>query len=281
MTSDHRPRSAASGAKAAAGAATDKAQGAAASAQHHPVADWVKTAGQIANGVVHLLIGVIAFGIAFGAGGSADQGGAMQALQQTPLGAVALWAVALAMLGLALHAFVVAVAESRQDGKDAAKSAGRGIAYAAVGATALTAALGGSSDGDESAQSLTGDLMAQPFGLVLVGALGVGIAVVGAYFVSKGVRQEFREDVAPPARLRKPVDLLGTAGYVAKGLAIVIVGVLFVAAAVTHDPEQAAGLDGALQSLTTVPGGVVALVAIAIGLMVYGVYCFARGLWPR
>ena len=48
-----------------------------------------------------------------------------------------------------------------------------------------------------------------------------------------------------------------------------------------HDPEQAGGLDGALQSLTTVPGGVFALVAIAVGLMVYGLYCFARGAWSR
>lgn len=281
MASDHGPESAASKAKEAAGDATDKAQGAAASAERHPAAEWVMTAGQFANGVVHLVIGAIAFGLAFGAGGSADQGGAMQALKQSPLGAFAIWAVALAMIALALLAFVTAVAASRRDGKDALKAAGRGIAYAAVGGTALTAAIGGSSDGDSSAQSFTADLMAQPFGLILVGALGLGIMAVGAYFVVKGVRKKFLEDVAPPARYRRLVEILGMAGYPAKGLAIVVVGILFVIAAVTHDPEQAAGLDGALQSLTTVPGGVIALIAIAVGLMIYGVYCFARGLWAR
>ena len=54
-----------------------------------------------------------------------------------------------------------------------------------------------------------------------------------------------------------------------------------VIAAVRVDPEEAGGLDGALQSLTTVPGGVIALLAIAVGLIVYGAYCVARGVWAR
>lgn len=272
---------AASTAKDPAGHATGKAQDAAAEAERHPAATWVKGAGQIANGVVHLVIGGIALGIAFGAGGSADQSGAMQAIRETPLGVIALWAVGLAMAGLALLAFVTAVAESRRDWKDALKEAARGVAYAAVGSTALVAATGGSSDGESQAQSFSAQLMANPFGAVLVGLLGAGIAAVGAYFVVKGVKQKFREDVAPPSRWRRLVDVLGTAGYIAKGLAIVIVGALFVIAAVQSDPEEAGGLDGALQSLTTFPGGVIALIAIAVGLMLYGIYCFARGLWSR
>lgn len=274
-------RAAASTAKDAAGRVTDKAQDAAAGAEQHRAASWVQGAGQIANGVVHLAIGAIALGIAFGGGGSADQSGAMQALRETPLGGIALWAVGLALVGLALLAFVAAVAASRRGWKDALKEAGRGVAYAAVGSTALVAATGGSSDGESQAQSFTTELMANPFGAVLVGILGAGVAAVGVYFVVKGAKQKFREDVAPPSRWRRLVDVLGTSGYVAKGLAIVIVGALFIIAAVQHDPEEAGGLDGALQSLTTVPGGVIALVAIALGLMLYGVYCFARGLWSR
>jgi hypothetical protein len=280
MTSDG-PSSAAASAKSAAGRATDKAQGAAADAERHPAATWINGAGQFANGVVHFAIGAIALGVAFGAGGSADQSGAMQAIQQSPLGSVALWAVGLALIALALLAFVAAVADSRRDWKDALKEAGRGIAYAAVGATALVTANGGSSDGEAQTESFSAQLMSNPFGALLVGLIGAGIAAIGVYFIVKGARRKFREDVAPPARWRRPVEWLGTAGYIAKGVAVVIVGALFVIAAVRHDPEEAGGLDGALQSLTTVPGGVIALVAIAVGLMLYGVYCFARGLWSR
>ncbi|WP_347755530.1 DUF1206 domain-containing protein [Agrococcus sp. ProA11] len=281
MASNGGHGSAASKAKSSADDATDKAQSAAASAENHPAADWVTAAGQIANGLVHFIIGAIALGIAFGDGGSADQQGAMRAIEQTPLGGVAIWAVAIAMLALALHAFVSAVADSRRDRTDALKSAGRGIAYAAVGVTALTAALGSSGSGDSDAKSLSAALMEQPFGLFLVGAVGVATAAVGVYFVIKGVQKKFLEDVAPPARFRHAVELLGMVGYPAKGVAIFIVGALFVIAAFTHDADQAAGLDGALQSLTTVPGGVFALIAVALGLMIYGVYCLARGLWNR
>ncbi len=59
----------------------------------------------------------------------------------------------------------------------------------------------------------------------------------------------------------------GRFGYVAKGIALVIVGGLFVAAAATADPEKAEGLDGALQSITTVPYGKALLVRVAIGTL--------------
>lgn len=285
--SEPRPRAkdaaadAAGRASDAAQDATGKAQDAAAQAERHPAADWVEGVGQVANGVVHIIIGGIALSVAFGAGGSADQSGAMRALQQTPIGGIALWAVGIAMVALALHAFVTAIADSRRDWKDALKAAGRGIAYAAVGATALVYAIGGSSDSEESTESLSGELMANPFGLVLVGAIGVAIVSVGGFFVAKGLRRSFREQVAPPVKARRVVSALGVGGYAAKGLAVIIVGALFVIAAFTRDESQAGGLDGALQSLTTVPGGVFALIAIALGLILYGLYCFARGAWSR
>lgn len=274
-------REVASDAVDAAARAAGKAQGVAAKAEDHRAAGWVEGAGQVANGIVHFIIGAIALGVAFGDAGSADQSGAMRAIEQTPLGAVGLWAVGIALMGLALHSAVSALAASRRDWKDAAKSAGRAVAYAVIGATALVYAMGGTSDGEESTESLSADLMANPFGLVLVGAIGLAIVGVGVYFVVKGVRKKFLEDVAPPARWRRLVERLGTAGYVAKGVAVVVVGALFVVAALQDDPEETGGLDGALQSLTTVPGGVVALVGIAVGLMLYGIYCFARGAWAR
>jgi hypothetical protein len=281
MIDGDRARMHASEAVDAAGRAKDKAQDAAARAERHPATRWVRGAGQVANGIVHILIGAIALGIAFGDSGSADQSGAMQALKETPLGGVALWFVAIALLALALLAFVTAIAESRREWKDALKEAGRGIAYAALGSTALVAANGGSSNGESQTETFSAQLMAAPFGVVLVGLIGVGIAAIGVYFIVKGAKRKFLEDVAPPARWRRAVEGLGVTGYVAKGIAIVIVGALFVLAAVQHDAQEAGGLDGALQSLTTVPGGVIALVAIALGLILYGIYSFARGIWQR
>ena len=52
----------------------------AAEVEHHPAAAWAASAGQVVNGVVHIIIGLIAVGIARGAGGSADQSGALRAI---------------------------------------------------------------------------------------------------------------------------------------------------------------------------------------------------------
>jgi hypothetical protein len=261
--------------------AARKAQRAAEEAERHSATDWIEAIGQSANGLVHVIIGGIALGIAFGAGGPADQSGAMRALQSTPIGGLALWIVGVALVALALHAFVVAIASSRSDRRDALRAAGRGIGHGVVGGTALVFAVGGEVDGERTAEDVSAAVLHSAIGPWLIGAAGLVIAGVGIAFVVRGVRRRFFEDVAPPPRFRRLVEALGAPGFVAKGVAITIVGALFVIAAVRSDPQEAGGLDGALQSLTTVTGGVVALVAIAVGLIVYGAYLVTRGIWAR
>ena len=51
----------------------------------------------------------------------------------------------------------------------------------------------------------------------------------------------------------------GRYGYAAKGLALVLVGVLFVLAAWHASAQEARGLDGALRTLLQAPGGQVLL----------------------
>lgn len=237
--------------------------------------------GHVANGVVHLALAGIVVAVAVGAGsGSADQGGAMQAIASTPLGVVALWVVSIALLGLAGFAVLEGVAHRASDGAKAlVKGIGKAVAYGAVAATGIRTALGGSSDGDQQAQSATGQLMAQPLGQVLVGVVGVGILAVGVAFVVQGVRRSFARHIAPPASARSVAMALGVVGYVAKGVAVAIVGVLFVAAALAHDPSQAGGLDDALRSLQQLPFGVVVLLVVGLGIGAYGVFSIARGIW--
>jgi hypothetical protein len=112
--------------------------------------------------------------------------------------------------------------------------------------------------------------------------LGLAVGAIGVYFVTKGIRRKFLEDVSLPAGTHgKTITGLGVLGYVAKGVAIAIVGVLFVVAAVTADPSEATGLDGALKTLAELPFGTVILLLVAFGLAAYGLYCFARARYAR
>jgi hypothetical protein len=53
-------------------------------------------------------------------------------------------------------------------------------------------------------------------------------------------------------------------------------GGIEIGAAATANPSQATGLDGALRALLGLPFGAVILVAVGIGVIAYGLYCFAR-----
>ena len=108
------------------------------------------------------------------------------------------------------------------------------------------------------------------------------VLVVGGVFVYRGVSRKFLENIAEPGGTAGTVvTWLGIVGYTAKGIVLGALGVLLIVAAVKHDPEQAGGLDEALKSLTELPFGVFLLGFVALGLIAYGVYCFARARWPR
>ncbi|MBG6238536.1 hypothetical protein IWX78_001508 [Mycetocola sp. CAN_C7] len=241
--------------------------------------------GYAVNGLLHILIGGIALSVAFGSGGEADQGGALSGLASSPGGIFLLWVVTIGLwaLGLfqVLEAFLV-----RGSGKDAwadrAKEGGKAVAYLAIGFSAFNVAMGGGSSSSGQSQGLTAQLLASPGGVFVVVLLGLGVIAVGVYFVVKGARKKFLQDINLPAgKTGRTVTRLGQVGYIAKGVAIVVVGILFCVAAITSDPSEATGLDGALKTLAELPLGAVILSVVALGLIAYGVYCFARARYAR
>lgn len=95
---------------------------------------------------------------------------------------------------------------------------------------------------------------------------------MGAYHVYKGASKNFVDDLkSHPSTF---VKRLGLVGYVAKGLALGLVGVLVIVAVFQADPQKAAGLDGALKTLGSQPFGTVLLVLMGLGIAVYGLYSF-------
>ena len=244
-------------------------------------------AGYIAAGLLHILIGVIALGVARGGSGSADQNGAMASLAGTPGGAILLWVcfIGCAALGLFLLSEVF-FPPKRLNGKDKVtyrlKNGGKAVIYAAIGVAFAQYAMGGGGGG-ASTQSTSAALMASPAGAALLLAIGVGILAVGGYFVYSGVTQKFEENLTgkPSGSAGKAVTMLGTVGYVAKGIALGVLGLLLVIATVRNNPEESTGLDGALKSLQEQPFGIWILGAVALGLIAYGVFMIVRSRYQR
>jgi hypothetical protein len=155
-------------------------------------------------------------------------------------------------------------------------SAGRAVVYLALGVLAIGVAVGSGSKSGKGEETLSAKLMSVPFGQVLVAAVGAAVIAVGIAQILKGVKQKFTEDLdrgVPPA-----VKRLGTVGYCVKGIALCIIGGLFLWAAVTYDPKKAGGLDAALTTVRDQPFGTVLLAIMAAGIACFGVYCF---FWAR
>ena len=192
-----------------------------------------------------------------------------------------LWFTVVAFAALGAWQAAAAISGAAGDTSQRAKAGGKAVVYVALAVTALAFARGGGSGG--GASGVTAELMRAPGGRLLVGALGVGVVVVGAYHVHKGATRGFLEDLRalPAGKAGRVARRAGVVGYVAKGVALAVVGVLFVVAAATADPQRATGLDGALQALREGPGGPVLLVLVAAGLVAFGGYCAVRSRFGR
>lgn len=254
------------------GAVGGAAQDLARRGDDHP---WVRTAarlGMVAYGVVNLLIGWLALQLALGdQSGKADSSGALHELADQPLGGALVWAVAVGMLLLVVWRALEVVVDHEW-------GAGvKVVLYAAIGVSAVKVALGDGSKG--GTDSWTGQLMQLPGGQLLVGAVGLGIIGYGLHQVHKGWTEGFREDLeagATTGDVGTAYVVLGKVGYIAKGIAVGIIGGLFVWAAIEHSAKKSGGLDVALQTVLEAPAGPFVLGAIALGILSYGVFCLAR-----
>jgi hypothetical protein len=248
-------------------------------AGNHPALETVARVGYVVNGVLHIVIGAIALQLAFGGNGSsADQSGALGTLADNALGLVTLWIAVVAWLGLALWQVTEAISGGWET-SDRLKAAAKAVVYLGLSWTAFRFASGSGPSSKKQSRDFTATLMEKPAGQWLVAAVGLVIVGVGVYHVAKGWRKKFLEDLES-----RPGDWIvkaGRIGYIAKGVALAIVGGLFVLAAIRHKPSEATGLDGALRNLLGAPGGPVLLALVALGLIAFGIYSFGRARHAR
>lgn len=248
--------------------------------EREPAVRALARVGIAAIGLLHILIGAIALAVAFGAGGNADQSGALQAIVAVPGGLFALGAVIVGLIFLSVWQLLQSITAHRRSEKlvEVAKF----VVYAILAGAAISIAAGARKNSSASEQSASGKLLGTPGGVFLLAAIGLVVVAVGIDFLVNGVTRRFERDLRlPPDRWATITAILGRVGYIAKGIALVIVGGLVTYGAITSDPKQAGGLDGSLKELTKVPFGVVLLVLIAIGLIAYGVFWCVRAFASR
>lgn len=243
--------------------------------------------GFAVNGLLHVLIGVLALSVATGASrpaDDADPAGALRAVADTPGGIVLVWVVAVGLAALSLWLMLEAVLAHlvRGEVRRGLVVAAKAVAYGALAVPAVTIGLGGRVDTDDDVREISAFLVQSSPGIALLVLTGLAVAAIGVFFVVKGLRRTFLDDIATRGRDEtRVITVLGVVGYAAKGVALIALGALLVTTAVTVDPGAAGGLDEAFRAVAALPSGAALLVVVSLGLIAYGVYGVVRARRAR
>jgi hypothetical protein len=264
--------------------------------------------GFAVSGLLHVLVGVIAIGVAISAGdsggaspsgggsgaasarpgpgassasGRADETGALAFLTSSPVGYVLLWTAVVGLAALGAWQVTQMILVREDDPRRAiarrVMEGAKALVFLTVAGSALAFALGGNSSAARTVHALSVGAIRTPGGVVVLVIAGAVVLAVGVFFGYRGVTADFRRDIHVPEGLPGTLTVtVGVLGHVAKGLALSIVGVLLAVAGFTADASQATGMDGALRALVALPYGGLLLWLVGAGLIAYGLYALVR-----
>jgi hypothetical protein len=252
--------------------------------------EYLARGGFIGYGIIHLIFAWIALQVAFqGSSQESDQSGALQQLAGNGFGKTLLVLIVIGMVAMAIwQGFEAAIGESGEQDRTAKAervlSGIRAVLYLYLAFTAIKVIQGANASMGDNSESKTSSIMDNTGGRWLIGFVGLVVLGVGIGMVVYGFKRKFAKHLKTsemPAKARQTILRLGQGGYMAKGTAYGIAGVLVVAAAVTYDPDKARGLDAALKTLAGHSWGVWLLALIAVGIAAFGVYCIAQAKYRK
>jgi len=261
-------------------------------AQKHPGLVTAARFGWVAKGVVYAMVGVLAVPIAIkglqnsaqNKGNQASQLGAVTEISKSSIGSIALWIVAVGLALYVIWRLITVLLPAESSAKAWLTRGGyliSAMTYAFLAWTAISFAMDsrnahGKQTEDARVEKFTRDVMKMSFGRWLIGAIGVIVVGLGVYFVIKGIRAKFRDELEPSGVgpvSHDAIVALGRFGWIGRGLVMGLVGWFLIRAAVEFRPSAAKGFDGSLRQVTDTAVGPFIVGLVALGLIVYGAFC--------
>jgi hypothetical protein len=251
-----------------------------------------------AQGVLYVVLGLIAVQVAQGdTGAEASQRGAIETIARQSYGRILL---AVLVVGLGAHALwrlTLAIRGEASDDEDSQSVAkrvanlGRSAIYVGFTVAAVRILLhsgasagGGGGGGGKTEQESTAAVLSWPGGTWIVVGVGLVVIGVGVWNARTGITRSFTDNLdlsSLDEKQRTVVEVLGSAGYLARACAFALVGWFLVTAGRQHDAGETRGLDGSLRELATTGYGPVLLFLLAVGLVLFGAYRVLDGVLRR
>ena len=237
--------------------------------------------GYASKAVVYAIVGILAMLAVFSRGGTiTDTRGALRAVVTQPFGHALLVVLAIGLCSYGAWRLLDALFDPDRDGTSTGglitrfANAIRGVIYGTLGFEAIRLLRGlGTSSGDE-AELFASRMFDWPFGTVLVGLTGVVVALYGFLELVRGARGTDDHKVnwgCIASNLQAGARRISRFGVAVRGGLIATLGIFLLRAALTHDPNQAAGTRESFLRLGGLIEGRWFLALIACGVMAYAV----------
>ncbi|HKN92929.1 MAG TPA: DUF1206 domain-containing protein [Thermoleophilaceae bacterium] len=254
---------------------------------------WLVRAGFVARAITYGVIGALAFALAAGAGtdGTApNQQGALALIARNAAGRAALVAICAGLLAYALWKLTQGILGTGPEGGGSMKPIDRvgnfagGVVYLGFFGVALRVLTGSSGNSSAQQKHAAAGVLGWPGGQEIVAIGGVVLIAVSLYqlydALSRGFTDEAKTQQMNQSERRLFITL-GCIGLTARALVFALVGYFFVRTAISFNPNDAVGLDGALAKLHHQVLGPWVLGFAAAGLVVFAAYSLLEARFRR
>lgn len=235
--------------------------------------------GLVARALFYLLLAYLAAALAGGWAlddRQANANGALTTVAGATWGRVALTAAAAGFLGFAIARLSGALGDHSVGRFRRITTAGQAAFYLAMSVSTALFVLGRTSTGSSQQQrSTTSAVLLQPWGRLLLAAVGTTVVIVCSWQIRLALRGGFADSLRlrdMGRRTQQAAQVIGRVGIIARALAVLPVGALLVVAAFTDQARQAKDLDQVLVALDESPSGRALVWLVAAGFLVFALY---------
>jgi hypothetical protein len=260
----------------------------------HPYTKKLARFGFYTKGFLFIVIGILAVLVATEQQGGelADPTGALETIAQARFGKWLLIIFVAGAIGHGLWNILRGAADVDNAGggwQGISKriiAAGTGIFYLGLAYTAWSIIVAERimDRNGEIPRTLAAILLALPLGASFMFLIGLGIVGAGVHECYSGVTGKYKENFklfSAAVSHRRIITVLGVLSFTARALLLALVGYFFMMAAINHNPNDAAGLDGALAALAATYYGKTLLFVTASGLICHGVLSLYEARYRR
>uniref|UniRef100_B0T868 DUF1206 domain-containing protein n=1 Tax=Caulobacter sp. (strain K31) TaxID=366602 RepID=B0T868_CAUSK len=248
--------------------------------------------GYAARGLVYLGLGSIVLLAALDLTPRAKGAkGVLRAWADWPLGWALIGGIGVGLGGFAAWRILQAVFDADRHGRSPrawAVRAGQAFSGLVYGGLALSAfelldelEEVGQVDEERSAHHAARTVLDLPYGDTLLIAAGLAVLAFGIGNVIQGLMHDFSKRLDCDAKICRVVVPLAKAGYGARGLASLPLGVFLVLAGLQARAGEARSWGGALEAVEHQPFGNTALCLVAAGLIAFGLFGLVEARYRR